>query len=323
MDKIEVTTWLATDEATFAWRFRSLFGEFATLKFLSGESPVFDAISKQNNIVFLSLHDNGTEPSYLEGLVEALMKSDENNKVTLLFELYPDFDLNEMIKLINEDPSLIKKYSPFSENLINLIKTLGKLKEQYGERFEIMLIDIPAVEKLKFTKNLLKLAGKLPDIELDSELTKRINVSEEEFERMSTKQKIEIINACNDIKKTIEDKSINLLLFSFSRDINDKDIEDILCISQSFHLNRNIKIVENVEKIYNEYKDKDGYNIIFYGGLAHGFEILKKLKEVKIPQRVTAYLPIANITAAHKSLNSSTSKEKLAEINALVNARRG
>jgi len=118
-------------------------------------------------------------------------------QVTLLFELPSDFDLNEMIKLINEDPSLSKRITHFPEVLTNLFTTLGKLKEKYGERLEVTLIDIPAFETLKETKDLLELAG----IELDSELTKRIDVSEEEFERMSTKQKIETLETCNSSTK--------------------------------------------------------------------------------------------------------------------------
>jgi len=287
----------------FKKEFRSLFGEIADLKILSGESPVFDAIGKQNNIIFLSQHNNEKEPSYLRDLVEALTKGNENNKVTLLLELPSDFDLNEMIKLINEDPSLSKRITHFPEVLTNLFTTLGKLKEKYGERLEVILIDIPAFETLKETKDLLELAG----IELDSELAKRIDVSEEEFERMSTKQKIETLERCKVIYQMI------------ANNVNEK----IERYSYSSFLDRNIKIVENVEKIYNEYKDKDGYNIIFYGGQAHGFEILKELKEVKIPlsQKIRVYLPADNIFLAYILLYFPTSKE-LAKTDALGEALR-
>ena len=281
----------AIGNAVFKEEFRFLFGEIADLKILSGESPVFDAIGKQKKIIFLSLHSNEKEPSYLRDLVVALMEGDENNKVILLFELCSDIDLNEMIKLINEDPSLSKRITHFPEVLTNLFTTLGKLKEKYGERLEVILIDIPAFETLKETKDLLELAG----IELDSELAKRIDVSEEEFERMSIKQKIETLETCKVIYQMI------------ANNVKEK----IERYSYSFFLDRNIKIVENVEKIYNEYKDKDGYNIIFYGGQAHGFEILKELKEVEMPpsQKVTVYIPEENIPSAYEFLRFPTSKE--------------
>jgi len=78
-----------------------------------------------------------------------------------------------------------------------------------------------------------------------------------------------------------------------------------------------------VEKIYNDYKDKDGYNIIFYGGGFHGLEILKELKEVKIPpsQKITVYTPARNTVFEYTMLDLPTSKER-AKTNALENARR-
>ena len=105
----------AIGNAVFEEEFRSLFDEIANLKILSRESPVFDAIGKQKKIIFLSRHSNGKEPSYLRDLVGALMEGDENNKVILLFELCSDFDLNEVIKLINEDPSLFEKIVLFQK----------------------------------------------------------------------------------------------------------------------------------------------------------------------------------------------------------------
>jgi len=302
----------AIGNAIFEEEFRSLFGKIANLKILSRESPVFVAIGKQKKIIFLSRHSNEKEPSYLRDLVGALMKGDENNKVILLLELHSDFDLNEVIKLINEDPSLFEKISSFPENVTNLIKTLGKLKEKYGERFEVMLIDIPAAEVLKATNDLSELA-ELAGIGLKSELTKRLNVSEEEFESMSTKSKIEILNTCNDIIEMIINKTKEKIeSMEKSESISDEDIKDIEHISRYLDLillNRNIKIVENVEKIYNRYKGE--YNI-FYGGLLHGLEILKELKEVEIPpsQKVTVYIPEENIPSAYVFLRSPTSKER-------------
>jgi len=301
----------AIGNAVFEEEFRSLFDEIANLKILSRESPVFDHIGKQKKIIFLSRHNNEKEPSYLRDLVGALMEDDENNKVILLFELCSDFDLNEVIKLINEDPRLFEKISPFSENVTNLIKTLGKLKEKYGERFEVMLVDIPAAEVLKATKDLSELA-ELAGIGLKSELTKRLNLSEEEFESMSTKSKIEILNTCNDIIETIINKIKDKIeSMEKSESISYEDIKNIEHISRYFDLiflNRNIKIVENVGKVYNGYKGE--YNI-FYGGLLHGLEILKELKEVGMPpsQKVTVYIPEENIPSAYEFLRSPTSKE--------------
>jgi len=299
--------------ADFEKEFRSLFGEIANLKILSGEYIVFDDISKQKKIIFFSQHSNKKEPSYLRDLVEALMKSDENNKVLLLFELYSDFDLNEVTKLINEDPSLFEKISSFSENINNLIKTIGKLKEKYGERFEVTLIDIPAVEVLKATKNLSKLAG----VDSNSIVAKCFNLSEEEFESMSIKPKIEILDTCNEVSEMIKNKTeekfknIEKIDGKSMRDEDIKYIEQILRYSDLIFLKRNIKIVENAEKIYNGYKD-DHRIVFYYGGLLHGFEILKELKEVNMStsQKITVYIPAENISpASYVFFRFPTSKE--------------
>jgi len=159
------------------------------------------------------------QPKYVENVIRSLMENG-SKKVVLLTTLPSNIDVGELVNLLDKDKDSKLLEKAGGEHLTNLIKTIKELKQEYTKKLEVVPIGGKAYEVVEsiikgvtgFQNSSSEKISKLAQEILNDEGNKKFfNITEEEFDRMTTEEKIKILGNAKEIADKINKEALEVI----------------------------------------------------------------------------------------------------------------